>query len=70
MSKNKTPIEIPIWEKINLTISEAAAYANVGENIMYDFAHKHESKIVILNGKKMLIKRKAFEDIMSKISEI
>lgn len=36
MSKEK--LTIPIWEKMNLTIEEAAAYSNIGINKLDDIA--------------------------------
>ena len=55
-------VEIPVWEKYTLTIDEAAVYYHIGvkklrrivdENVNADF--------VVMNGTKVLIKRKIFE---------
>ena len=29
--------DIPIWEKMNLTVKEAAEYSNIGENTLRDY---------------------------------
>lgn len=54
--------EIPIWQKLNMTVEEAAAYSGIGINRIrelinernYDFTHK-------VGCKKSLIKRIKFE---------
>ena len=54
--------EIPIWEKANLTLEEAAAYYNVGINKLREITDRKECEAFVLwVGNKRLIKRKAFE---------
>lgn len=61
MSK-KIP-EIPIWEKSLLTIEEAAAYANIGINLMSELINVPGCPYVIRVGKrKRLVKRKKFDE--------
>ncbi len=65
-NKNNLKKEIPIWEKLNLTIEEAAIYANIGENKLRELVEETNCPFVIFNGKKRIIKRKEFEEWSSK----
>lgn len=63
--------EVPIWEKMNLTIEEAAAYSNIGINKISDLLNKPGCPFVFYVGKgKRLVKRKEFEKYIQKSSEI
>lgn len=53
--------EIPINEKNNLTLEEAAAYFNIGINKLREMTNPKECNFVLWVGKKRLIKRKALE---------
>lgn len=53
--------EVPIWEKANLTIEEAAAYFNIGINKLREVTKNGNCSFVLCIGNKRLIKRKAFE---------
>ena len=53
---------IPIWEKSNLTLEEAAAYYNIGINKLRQLTDAKEcEKFVLWVGNRRLIKRVAFE---------
>ena len=52
---------IPIWEKVTLTIEEAAEYSSIGQNKLYDMTNSPVCPFVLWSGKKRLIKREAFE---------
>lgn len=54
--------EVPIWEKQNLTIEEAAAYSNIGVNKLYDMTKDGSCPFVIWVGNKRLIKRHRFDE--------
>ena len=58
--------EIPVCEKFNLTVDEAAAYFNVGADRIREIADEHKSDMVIMVGVKKLIKRKKMEEYMDK----
>ena len=58
--------EIPIYEKSNLTLEEAAAYFNIGINKLRELTDDKNCTFVLWNGSKRLIKRKAFEDYLYK----
>lgn len=55
-------IEVPIWEKSNLTVEEAAAYSGIGINRIKDLSNDEKCPFVLWVGKKRLIKRKRFDD--------
>lgn len=62
--------DIPIWEKLNLTIEEASLYSNIGLNKLRTMANAPSCPFSLYNGKRVLIKRKAFEQYLEKVSEI
>ena len=62
--------KIPIWEKVALTINEAALYSNIGINKIEELARRPQCPFVLYIGRKKLIKRKEFEDYISKNIEI
>lgn len=62
--------EIPLWEKANLTIEEAAAYSNIGMNRIREIAKMPKCPFVLYVGNKKLIKRKEFETYMSNCLEL
>ena len=54
--------EIPIWQKANLTLEEAAAYYNIGINKLRQITDRKEcEKYVLWVGTRRLIKRFPFE---------
>lgn len=61
---------IPIWEKLTLTLSEAAEYSNIGINKIRDISNNPRCNFVIYVGKKRLIKRKEFEKFISENIEL
>lgn len=63
-------IEIPFWLKLNLTIPEAAAYSNIGINRIENLLKQPKCDFVLYVGNKKLVKRKEFEQYISKSLEI
>lgn len=57
-------IEVPVWEKSNLTVSEAAALFGIGEHKIRELTDSEDCQFVIWVGSKRLIKRKAFEKFL------
>lgn len=68
--KSMKTIEIPIWEKQNLTVSEAASYSGIGINKIYALTESPTCDFVLKIGNKRLIKRKRFDKYIENISEI
>ena len=64
MSEAKTPV--PIYHKIALTVKEAAELSNIGINRIDAMLRKPNYPFVLFVGKKKLVKRKEFEDYISK----
>jgi len=62
--------QVPIWEKVTLTLEEAAEYSNIGINKIRDISNNPRCNFVIFVGKKRLIKRKEFEKYISENVEL
>ena len=58
--------EVPIWEKLNLTIEEAAAYSNIGINKIREISDSDNCAFVLWVGNKRLIKRKKFDEYIER----
>ena len=56
--------DVPIWEKANLTLEEAAAYSGVGINRLRELTNEKNCNFVLFVGTKRLIKRKLFEKFL------
>lgn len=56
---------VPIWEKFALTITEAAAYSNIGINRIENLLRQEGCSFVLYSGSRKLVKRKAFEAYLS-----
>lgn len=57
---------VPICEKCALTIEEAAEYSNIGQNKISEMLKMPRCTFVLYVGKKKLVKRKEFENYISK----
>ncbi len=57
---------IPIWEKLNLTMEEAAAYSNIGINKIREISNDDRCPFVLWVGNKRLIKRRKFDEYIEK----
>lgn len=64
--KNK----VPIWEKMNLTLEEAAEYSNIGINRIREISNASNCPFVVYVGRKRLIRRKEFEKYIGSQIEI
>lgn len=67
---NVVTTEVPIWEKINLTVKETAEYSNIGINKIDNMLNNPMCTFVLRVGKKRLVKRKEFEKYLEKNIEI
>ena len=61
---------IPIWEKSNLTLEEAAAYSNIGVNKLREITNDGKCDFVLWVGNKRLIKRRQFEQYLDQASSL
>ena len=56
--------KVPVWEKANLSLEEAAAYFGIGINKLRDMTNEQNCRFVLWNGNKRLIKRKQLERLL------
>ena len=62
---------VPIWEKANLTVREAAEYSNIGQHKIRELMKLPNCNFVInVGNSKQLIKRKQFENFLSRMITI
>ena len=59
--------QIPIWEKSNLTLEEAAAYSGIGINKLRQLTDDDNCEFVLWIGTKRLIKRRKFDEYVEKL---
>lgn len=62
--------EVPIWEKSNLTLKEAAAYSGIGINKLRELSNECGCNFVLFVGSKRLIKRRLFDAYIERIDTI
>ena len=62
--------EVPIWEKSNLTLEEAAAYSGVGINKLRSLSDNERCQFVLWIGSKRLIKRRRLDEYLDKAYSI
>lgn len=61
MEKTRKRDSVPIWQKSNLTLDEAAAYFGIGTGKLRELTNQKSCSFVLWVGSKRLIKRKAFD---------
>lgn len=61
-------INVPVWEKSNLTLEEAAAYSGIGINKIREITNAPGCPFVLWIGSKRLIKRRLFDAHIENIS--
>ena len=62
--------EIPIWEKSNLSLEEAAAYSGIGINKLREITNEDRCKFVLWVGNKRLIKRRLFDQFIEQAASV
>lgn len=62
--------DVPIWEKSNLTLEEAAAYSGIGINKLRKLSDNEQCQFVLWIGSKRLIKRKKLDEYTEKMYSI
>lgn len=63
--ENAKSERVPIYQKMALTIREAAEYSNIGINKIDDMLKQPGCPFVLYIGKRKLVKRKEFESYIS-----
>ena len=66
MADSKKKYEIPIWQKMNLTVEEAMAYSGIGKTKIYQMTDKEDCSFVLWIGSRRLLKRTKFEEYIEK----
>ena len=62
--------EVPVWEKSNLTLEEAAAYSGIGINKLRTITDNETCPFVLWVGSKRLIKRKKLDEYTERMYSI
>ena len=62
--------DVPIWEKSNLTLEEAAAYSGIGINKLREITNEKNCNIVLFVGNKRLIKRRLLDKYLEQAYSI
>lgn len=62
--------DVPIWEKSNLTLEEAAAYSGIGINKLRTLSDGERCQFVLWVGSKRLIKRRRLDEYLDKAYSI
>ena len=62
--------KVPIYQKQNLTLEEAAEYSNIGINRLTMLFKEPTCNFVLYVGNKRLIKRKLFDEFIENINMI
>lgn len=62
--------QVPIWEKSNLTLEEAAAYSGIGINKLRTLSDGERCQFVLWVGSKRLIKRRRLDEYLDKAYSI
>ena len=64
--------DIPVWEKYTLTIEEASKYFRIGENTFKTLRQRKTRTLAgfIMNGNRIQIKRRQFEQVIDKLDAI
>lgn len=62
--------EVPIWEKANLTLEEAAAYSGIGTGKLREITNDRDCNFVLWVGSKRLIKKRLFDKFIEQVFSI
>ena len=57
-------MNVPVWEKENLTLTEAAEYYNIGVHKLKELTNDKDCQYVLYVGGKRLIKRRLFNKFL------
>ena len=63
-------LNTPLWERYLMTIEEASSYFRIVENKLRRIASEQNAECVVMNGNRMLIKKKKFDHMNDKLEEL
>ena len=71
MKNNITDTNTPVWNRYVLTIVEAAEYYHIGEKKLRSIVDEHpKADFIIMNGNRVLLKKKQFEKFLDDASYV
>ncbi len=70
MTKFEKEKIVPICERLNLTLDEAAAYTGIGVDRLRELSNEKDCSFVLWVGTKRLLKRKPLEDYLNNCRSI
>lgn len=62
--------EVPIENKLCMTVEEASLYSNIGQGTLHKLLRSPNCPFALYIGKKKLIKRKEFDEFISNSFEL
>ena len=62
--------EVPIWQKSNLTLEEAAEYSGVGQAKLRELSNDERCEFVLWNDTKRLFKRRKLDEYLDRAYSI
>ena len=66
----KSKSQVPIWQKSNLTIEEAAEYSGIGRNKLRQLSDNEKCPFVLWVGNKRLNKRRELDEYPGRMYSI
>lgn len=66
MTRTEKENLVPVWERITISLEEAAAYSGIGVRKLRDMTDKPECNYVIWVGNRRMIKRKSLMNTLSR----
>ena len=69
MGKPSKDYAVPLWEKANLTVYEAAAYSGIGADKLRELSDREDCEFVLWNGTKSLFNL-TINDAIRKIASL
>lgn len=66
----KSKSQVPIWQKSNLTMEEAAEYSGIGRNKLRQLSDNEKCPFVLWVGSKRLIKRIELDEYTGRMYSI
>ena len=66
MKRRKTSKTVPLWERENLTLMEAAAYTGVGRDRLRELTNRDDCNFVLWRGNRKFYKRVKLVEYLEK----
>ena len=63
-------LSMPYSLRYLMTIEEASSCFRIGENKLRQLANEYKEECVVMNGNRMLIKKKKFEKVIDRLEQI